>query len=262
MGEFFESKNMLKIYSTALRILPSLLWLGISVDVRHYTLIRSGVSEYITKAVTYAIQNSNLQMAVELLEQGLSTTHKQSLQLRTEHLNLAAELPQQAKRLHETSLLLQGSFHKPDPHINHHVLADERLKIIAEIRSHAGFIDFLLPLQYSKLCLAAQYGPVIMLNYRESQTDAIIIISSSVPPVHVPLPNASGQAVAEQLQKLKHALYQLSIHSRQMRLGRPVRKVEGPSSKNLLGAVTSWLWISVVKPVFDVLHQVSLIYMP
>ncbi|KAF9458286.1 CHAT domain-containing protein [Collybia nuda] len=259
MAEFFKSENILQIYSKALQILPSLLWLGSSIGVRHYTLIQSGVSEYITKATAQAIQSTHLQTAVEFLEQGLSTTHKQALQLRTEHANLAAELPEQAKRLHKVSAQLQGSSYKFDSSVNHHVLADERLKIIAEIHSHVGFEDFLLPLKYSKLCMAAQFGPVIMLNYSGIQTDAIIILSPSIPPLHVPLPIASGKAVAEQLQNLRHALYKLSIHSRQTRLGRPAKKIEGPSPEALLGALTSWLWNSVVKPIFEVLSENGII---
>ncbi|KAF9465338.1 CHAT domain-containing protein [Collybia nuda] len=250
----FPLLDILEGYKIALNTLPSFLWLGSSLHNRHDSLVRNDVSNFIATAVTFALQASKPKLALEFLEQGLSTTHKQSLQLRSEHTKLQGSLPIIAQRMQHISAQLQSSLHPSDSGINYHLLAHERQELIQEIRTHTGFEDFLLPPKYANLCTASVHGPVIMLNCSNLQTDAIIIISPSVPPIHLCLPDAPAPAIEEHLGKLKIALKYFSIHSRNSRYGKP-SGIGNDSSKNLLDLVITWIWETIVKPVFDALKD-------
>ncbi|KAF9463892.1 CHAT domain-containing protein [Collybia nuda] len=257
MAAKFGSRDALQICSTALNILPTLLWLGNSIDVRHNTLTRLSVPQYISEAVIKAIKANRLETAIEFFEQGLSTTHKQGLQLKLDHKKLKATLPLEAQRLHHLSAMFQGASQKsvdPDININYDLLAQERQDLIAGIRTHAGFSDFLLPPKYTVLCQAAQDGPVIMLNHSKDRIDAVIIFSPSIPPLHLPLPNVSSLDAGKQLTNLNEALQKLSIHTRNMRLGRPF-KVNQIPPEVLFTSIISWLWEFIVKPIFQVLAE-------
>jgi hypothetical protein len=205
--QFFDPHHIPKGFSLALNILPALLWLGNSIEIRHDTLLRNDVAKFIATAVT-------------TLEQGLSTTHQQNLELKLHHTNVELELPELSKELENISASLQGALHTPDPSVNYHLLAHNRQQLISQIRTHPGFEDFLLPPKYPALAKAAQFGPVIVLNHTEARTDAIIILSSSTQPIHLKLYNVSPSAVKEYVSTLKDALHTFSIHSREMRFGR------------------------------------------
>jgi hypothetical protein len=242
----------------ALNVLPCLLWLGSPVEIRHNTLLRYEVPAFISTAVTTALQVSDVKLAAEFFEQGLSTTHQQSLQLKLKHISLEAKLPMHSTKLKHISCLLQSSFNKFNPKINYHVLAHERQQLIFQIRNCPGFEEFLLPQKYLKLSQAACHGTVVMLNYTETQTDAIIILSPFVEPIHIILSGITPSVVEAHKKNLHHALYTFSIHSREVRHGRPCT-VDGSESHSLLDSVITWLWETIVRPVFDVLIKVCLI---
>jgi hypothetical protein len=255
--QFFDPHHILKGFSLALNILPSLLWLGNSIEIRHDTLLRNDVAKFIATAVTTAVQDSQIQLAVEYFEQGLSTTHQQNLELKLHHTNVELELPEISKELENMSASLQGALHTPYPSVNYHLLAHNRQWLISQICTHPSFEEFLLPPRYPALAKASQFGPVIMLNHTGAQTDAIIILSLSTHPIHLKLNNVSPSAVEEYVSTLKDALHTFSIHSREMRFGR-MHKFNNFSSDNMLGSVINWLWEAVVKPIFDVLEMVRL----
>ncbi|KAF9462786.1 hypothetical protein BDZ94DRAFT_1309319 [Collybia nuda] len=150
-AHYFGKEHTIHACITALNILPSLLWLGTSVGLHHDALLRNDVSSFISMAVTAALEVSNMKLAVEFLEQGLSTTHQQTLQLRLEHTSLKAEFP---------------------------VQAHERQKQISQIQKYPHFSDFLLPPKFPTLSGAAKNGPVIMLNYNNARSDAVMAIGS------------------------------------------------------------------------------------
>ncbi|KAF9458882.1 CHAT domain-containing protein [Collybia nuda] len=249
----FTINQILEGYKAALNILPSLLWLGSSIGNRHETLVLKDVPDVISKAVSSALQVSEIQLAVTFLEQGLSTTYKQILQLRNDHKTLESHFPVLSQRLNEISVQLNSTSHSDQP-VDTHSLAHEREQLISTIRQKPGFEDFLFPPNYSRLCLAAEHGPVVMLSCNNVQTDAIIILSPSVPPVHILLDNASVSTIAGYMEKLRNALNGFLIHSREFRAGR-LHRIDETSSDRLLQSVVSWLWTSIVKPVFNILNQ-------
>jgi hypothetical protein len=169
---------------------------------------------FLSKAVTTALQVLYTQHAVEFFEQGMSITHQQSMQLKLPNDYLMSHLPLQSERLIQISTFLHSSMRTTDSNINYHLLAHEHQQLIVQIHTYPGFNNFLLPLKYSNLCLAAKNGPIIMLNHMKTHTDAIIILAPSVPPFHLPLMNVSTSDINEQRETMKHALLKLSMYSR------------------------------------------------
>jgi hypothetical protein len=108
-----------------------------------------------------------------------------------------------------------------------------------ELHKYEKFFDFLLPPKDAKLCLAAKYGPVIMLNHVETHTDAIIILTPSTPPVLLPL-SISVASITEKVKSLKGALHKLSIQSREACYGR-FHKAHQLSSSDMFDSVIVWL---------------------
>jgi hypothetical protein len=157
---------------------------------------------------------------VEFIEQGLSIIHTQALQLKDDFTQLAHQMPEQAKELKQTSALLRGSSHKSDSDINYNLLAQKRQEQIQSICENKGFEDFLLPLKYHKLCLAAHNGPVILLNKIESESVAVIILSPLSPVLHLPLPQMAALSMKGYVKRLKNALHNFSIHSHESCYGK------------------------------------------
>jgi hypothetical protein len=255
--QFFEPKHILDAYFLALNTLPSLLWLGHPMGTRHQTLLINEIPEVIAMAVSTSLEQAQLPHAIEFLEQGLSITHQQSLQLKLPHTGLMAQFSTQSIRLQQISTLLQDASWNPNPDHNYHLLANERQQLIAEIRNYSGFEDFLSPLKYSRLCHTAIDGPVVLLNCAEVYTDALIILSPYVPPLHLPLNCVSSEA-KEQVENLRNALKMLRIPSRNRQ---PSSSAPTPddyrAAQYALIAVNSWLWKFIVGPVFEVLGKVS-----
>jgi hypothetical protein len=256
----FFGPEVLKGFSWALNILPSLLWLGHPLGARHDIIVINNISSFTSTAVMTALQNGQIQLAIEFFEQGLSMTHQQSLQLKLPHANLEAQLPEQSEKFRQISSLLQGSSRTSHSNHNYHLLAHERQRLIAEIQSHADFEDFLLSSKYSNLCHAASEGPVILLNYTEVQTDAIILLSSTALPIHIALTGISASGVKKQRENLKHALLNLYIPSRNIQHGsRSQRKIslsDYTAAQDALHTVQNWLETCIVDPIFKVLYKV------
>ncbi|KAF9455993.1 CHAT domain-containing protein, partial [Collybia nuda] len=252
----FPPQDILEAYTAAFNILPSLIWLGSSLGNRHNMLIRSNVSTFVSKAVKFSLHELNLSLAVKFLEQGLSTTHKQNLQLKDDHAMLQAHLPILSQKLHNISAQLQGSSHLSNSSVSYHALANERQQLIIDIRKNPKFEDFLLPPEYAKLSLAAKNGPVILLNYNPEQTDIILIIKPKFPPSHLSLLHVKSSNIQENQQILKSALAMLKIHARNKEDRKNSKIDTDPKvAWNLLKTVTDWLWACIVKPIFDVLAE-------
>lgn len=72
----------------------------------------------------------------------------------------------------------------------HHHLHAEWTSTVDDIRKLPGLESFLLPPHFQRLQVAAEKGPVILVNVNALRSDAIIITASGDPMV-VPLPQAS-----------------------------------------------------------------------
>ena len=204
-------------YSSAISTLPNLLWMGNALSVHHEALLQHDIAVLTVEGAAACIEFDNYELAVELLEQGLDTTYQQLLQLRDEFTELERYHFNLAKKLKQVSLQLQNwatqSFSTSKENLsmnNHHEVAIQRVKLIRKIRNLPQFEHFLMPQVYQQLCLAAEHGPVVMINCTDSQSDAIMLLSPKRPIYHVAFPDVSLQAAGEQLQILKDAITEAS----------------------------------------------------
>ncbi len=84
------------------------------------------------------------------------------------------------------STLLDNTSQKP-VQADYHKLAHEREELLKEIHKLPGFERFLLPKTISQLLLAAEQGPIVMLNVSQLQCDALVLIPGVDNILHIPL---------------------------------------------------------------------------
>ena len=197
-------KSALEAYRAAIELLPRLAMLGLNLHSRHQAL-KSGSDGLARDAAACAVRSGQLEMAVELLEEGRGVFWSQALQLRTPITNLHDVAPELEKEVRRISLALEfSSLRDVSRHLSdtpqkvmsmeeeasHFLrLNNEWLATIEEVRKLRGFQDFLRPSRLSTLQDAAVNGPVVVLNTSISGNDALIITLSGVQ--HIPLPDLS-----------------------------------------------------------------------
>jgi hypothetical protein len=243
----------LDAYSAAFNLLPDILWLGNTISVRHDSIYRLDISNTTSAATRTCIHLSDLNSAVELLEQGLATTFQQILQLKSD---LDSLPPDQAQQLGKLSLALYSGT-APDPS----GLASARRELLQKIRQQPGLEYFLLPRPYKVLCHAAQGGPVVILNSHEDGCDGIIIPNPTSELLHVELPNVTLDLLKSQQTLLKDLLARCNSRDRDQSVStRLFGRREQFSSRTIEESFTdllTWLWDNVVDPVYQVLAVVS-----
>ncbi|KAG5636260.1 hypothetical protein H0H81_008616 [Sphagnurus paluster] len=254
----------LEAYSAAFNMLSELLWIGTNVSTRHYTLVKHDIQGITSRAIACALHFNDINSAVEYMEQGLSIVHQQSLQLKNENSNLWRDYPEIAAKLRDVSTQVQhidsGDDMNEEKNPPNYIAATlERQKLIAEIRAYPGYSDFLQPASYKRLSYAAAEGPVILLNFTSSRSDAIIILKPEISPVHVPLPGVTPKLAQKTLDLMRQALRAVRILSRDAsqeasRYGRPLKSKQPPKDEKFQ-EVLLWLWNLVVQPVFQALHK-------
>ena len=214
-----------------------------SLDSRHETM-QARVAELANNAFSCAVKHGDLEMAVELLEQGRGILWNQLARL---DISIAAlesqgnegrELGKKFTRLSaDLRKHSQGSGSKEvDPYWR---IQEEWQFVVDKIRCRDGFSRFLLPPLFEDLREAAECGPVIVVNASKCTCDALIVLHTQ-PSVHVPL-NCSREDVA-------HLCLQFS-----QLIQDPEAYTENRESwvKKLLRDV----WTTVVEPIITVLQD-------
>jgi tetratricopeptide (TPR) repeat protein len=252
-AEQFQPSDCILAFRAAFNLLPEILWLGNSLPVRQYAIHRLDIHGATSSAPRICTELSDLHAAVEILEQGLATTFQQMLQLKTEVDVLPAH---QARKLADLSLLLyNGTFDNPID------AAEDRKRLLADIRKQPGFECFLLPKPYNVLCGTSQGGPVLILTSHHHHCDAIIILNPTAEPVHVPLPGVTLELLRSQRDMLKDLLGRCNVRNRgQSSSSRLFGQREGFSrrpSEECFEDMLNWLWIHVVHTVYQALKIVS-----
>ena len=161
-------------------------------------------------------------------------------------------------------------------------LNEEWLVTLDKVRQLDGFQDFLRPSRLSTLQSAAANGPVVILNASQSGCAALIVTSTGVQ--HVPFMDLGLSEVTKLVELIRHAIAEgaegaeggknaLVHESNRTRVIDLVRQMPlisdrlqmlrprlGQKSDNLTGPddifryVLCTLWLSVVKPILDLLH--------
>ncbi|KAJ6607580.1 CHAT domain-containing protein, partial [Mycena sp. CBHHK59/15] len=247
LAKTHRPSDLLEAYSAAFSLLPDILWIGNSISVRQEANRRLNVSQATSDAISACIDLSNLPLAIQLLEQGLATTFQQLLQLKSN----VHFLPQaDAAKLQQLSVeLYSGTSENPQS------IATQRNALLTELQQRPGLEYFLRPRPYTDLCQASQHGPIVILNSHSDHCDTIILLSPTSDPLCIPLPYVSVGSLKQQRSVLKDVIQGRNITSREPQIARLQGQREGgePSLKALL----SWIWTSVVEPIYMALKAVS-----
>ncbi|KAJ6563290.1 CHAT domain-containing protein [Mycena vulgaris] len=247
----FQSSYCTTAYAAAFHLLPEILWMGHPITVRHEAIEKYDVQEITSRATRTCINLASLPAAVEIMEQGLATTFQQILQLKP---NVDGLRVDQAERLRQVSSQLHSGTSE-----NAMNLAIERKALLEDIRKQPGLEHFLLPKPYSILCHASQGGPIVILNSHEDSCDAIVILDPASEPVHVPLPDVTLKELQSQRSMLKDLLGYCNVRVRgQSESSRLFGHREGfktRSTEKCFEDLLTWLWDSVVGPVYQVLKS-------
>jgi CHAT domain-containing protein len=167
-------------------------------------------------AASSAIEASNLESAVELLEQGRAILWSKMQgyrhphnQLRKMDAHLADEFDRVSRDLEHHAMT--SEIESPPPGFydrqteKHRILSKNWDEVVEQIRQIDGFNNFLQAVPFSSLQMAATDGPVIIVNISQYRSDAIILHTSHSP-VLVCLPRASPDALLQLSKDLSSAL--------------------------------------------------------
>ncbi|KAJ7760220.1 TPR-like protein [Mycena maculata] len=255
-----KPSSILHAYTTAIELLPELAWLGLSISDRHHRLSQAG--QVVRDAASAAIAVHDYQKAVEWLDQGRSVIWGQLLNLRTPVDELRKSHPDLADQLASVSASLEtaGTRSNAVPYDTKqqplqsianqaHAFALKRNHILQQIRGLPGFQRFLLSKSISELSLAANKGPVVILNISAHGCDALILMPDLADEViHVPLSDFSiqeAQALAKSLALI------VGSPGRNDRL-HGFREGE-MAPEDTFAHILSELWFKIVHPVLNAL---------
>ena len=242
-AEEHNHPSVLEAYQTALNTLDHLTSMHSSVDSRHEAL-QARVADLANNAFSCALRCGNLQMAVELLEQGrgilwnqlarfdtslaaLESLGNQGHDLGNKFVQLSASLRKHAQGSGDKGMDLYWRVH------------EEWASVVDEIRRQRGFSRFLLPPRFDDLRQAAKSGPVIIVNASQYTCDALIILGDR-PPVRVPL-HCSLDDVDELCSQFSKLIQDPHAY--------------GGNKESWIKQSLRELWSSVVEPIVTVLQN-------
>ncbi|EIN11239.1 hypothetical protein PUNSTDRAFT_42561 [Punctularia strigosozonata HHB-11173 SS5] len=184
--------KLLDTYSKSLSLLPRVAYFGLNLDSRLRSLAAG--QRLTPTCASLALQLSQPETAVEMLEQGRAIFWAHALRLRSRFDDVPeryrTRLLELAQRL-ERNADISDAF--PDPrHVDQAASlrrkqSEEFNSLLDDIRFLPGFDRFMLHDRYSTLAKAAREGPVVVLIASPDGSHAIIVQRSGVP-IHVPLP--------------------------------------------------------------------------
>ncbi|KAJ7636413.1 CHAT domain-containing protein [Roridomyces roridus] len=240
----------LEAYRATFNLLPEILWLGSPLKVRQEHMTQIEIAKASGSAVRACITQSELTLAIELLEQGLATIFQQMLQLKTDFDTLPAGDAQRLRQF--SSLLYEGKSTNPL------AIAADRNSLLLEIRKRPGFESFLLSKPYAELCMASTNGPIVILTSHAQSCDAIIMLNPTSDPVHVSLPDATVKQLEHHRSALQQVLVRCNSRTRQSESSRLFGALEWTLKapvKECFQNLLDFLRNNVVQPIYDVLQS-------
>ncbi|EGN98799.1 hypothetical protein SERLA73DRAFT_19643, partial [Serpula lacrymans var. lacrymans S7.3] len=207
-----DHTSKLEAYRTTLNILDRHVIATSSIQRRHAALrlIPPSIS---SDAASCAIREGQLDVAVELLEQGRALLWAQLARFRTpldSLRNIGSHGQQLARKFERISRLLDSK-HASDLQKSHEFfpselsiakdarhyreLTEDWETVVEQIRQTEGFTHFLMSKPFSELQSAALHGPVIVVNISRYSCDAIIVLRSG-PPRHLSLSRVTYEDIS------------------------------------------------------------------
>jgi tetratricopeptide (TPR) repeat protein len=268
-----DPAEALNAWTTIIQLLSQVVGMEQTIQKRHQNLVE--FSELPTSAAAAAFSLGHPDMVLEWLEQGRCLIWNQLNNLRTPLDDLHAHDPALADHFSKVSSALENAGSRAESSsirgegstmaqlqedANAHIkLAQQRDRLLENIRGIPGFSNFLRPPQCSNLLSdLPEEGPVVVINVHKDRCDALALIAGADTPLHIPLSNFYTQ-----VEKHQRGMYRyLSAHGVRSRGSQPefdeessVRAgglvVFGP--RNVLGDILRELWLLVVKPILDAL---------
>lgn len=179
--------------------------------------------------------------AVRVAELGRGVQLAAQLDARGDLTELTRHLPEHARAFARVRTLLHertgGSSESLAP------LWQRYESLVEEIRRHPGFERFLRPPELRDLQRAAEAGTIVLVNAGRGRSDAILV-GSTGPPRHVPLPDFTSNRILA----VSEALLSVS--------GSPNQRDLLPATTHghdILTDTLGWLWDTAVRPIRDAL---------
>ena len=253
-------KSIVHAYSTCLTLLQRCTLTTPNISLQHDTLAR-GPKSLASDAAAYAIQDDDLETAIELLEQGRSilwsrlSGYRLPLEkLREVNGELAKEVEKIGRKLESMAAVSYaipdgdaGTSMDDDAH-KYRLLSESWDLVVSQIRRIPAFSTFLEAEPFANLRKAATNGPVIIINISEFRSDAIIIQNSG-DPILVNLPGATPGETQTISANLAESLKPGGHNKRRdWEIGKILRRIwdliVGPVVRSLKGTVTegSRIW--------------------
>ena len=252
-------------FAAAVRLLPFVAWHGLPQVTREQHLV--GWSGLASAAAACAIRASRPEQAVELLEAGRSVLWTQTLNLRSDLMDLAQRAPQLATRLDqvrtrldtpltaaatEIPLIRSGANIDQLRTAEHHAVEDRmRLArefddLVNQVRSLAGFEHFLAPVPFARLRNVDGSGPVIIVNTSPYGSHALVVTSGA----HiVDLPNLAQDQAIDRVNNLLQILIRSDYPDRPF--------LDRERDRHTVLDILDWLWDSVTDPILASLGHTS-----
>lgn len=253
-------ESIVQSYSTCLTFLQRCTLATPNISLQHDTLARAPKS-LASDAAAYAIQDDDLETAIELLEQGRSilwsrlSGYRLPLEkLRRANGELAREVEKIGRKL-ESMAAVSYTLPEGDPGTSmddyaqkYRVLSESWDHVIGQIRQIPDFSTFLEAEPFINLRQAATNGPVIIVNISEHRSDAIIIQCTGNP-ILVNLPGVTLDETQTISANLAETLKRPSSDTRRdWEVGKTLRQIwnliVGPVVRSLKGIIAegSRIW--------------------
>ncbi|ETW79619.1 hypothetical protein HETIRDRAFT_155806 [Heterobasidion irregulare TC 32-1] len=219
----FKHNSLLSAYVQCVALLQRGLAISPSLELQWKSLTRDS-SSLAVDAASSAIDNGQLDVAVEMLEQGRALLWSRMkgyrhpvLQLRAINEALADRFETVSNQLEQLAtsqsrLVPDASERTPrfttawdEQWKQQRILSDEWNDIVGRIRQIDGYSDFLQPVPFGRLKHAAAEGPVIIVNVSSYRTDALILRDATSEPTLVPLADSSYAEVGKLSEQLGQA---------------------------------------------------------
>ena len=203
--------------------------------------MQARVADAVNNAFSCATRHGDLQMAVELLEQGRGILWNQLARFDISITVLETQGDQEgelAKKFTRLSADLKKHAQGQGTDLYWRV-QEEWQRVVDKIRTLDGFSRFLLPPQFDDLQRAAEYGPVIIVNASGHSCDALVVLCARTP-ICVPL-----HCSLDDVDQLCTQLSELTRDSH----------AYGPHRESYVKEVLRDLWSSVVETIASALQD-------
>ncbi|KAF9458485.1 CHAT domain-containing protein [Collybia nuda] len=247
---------LLEIYGKAVSLLPQVAVFDLDIKLRLSALANSETLG--TEAALLAINLSQPELALELLEAGRAVFWSQARNLRTPFDSLPPKLAEEfltLSRTLEKSSHLIAQMHRPGIEPTHRLWdealvtrryqSDRFVELTKEVRTFPGFKDFLANQPYSHLAKAALKGPVVVLIPSTLVSYAILIKNTGASYVRLKSPK-------DRLQVLGMSLRSQNLRSRQAGEDFEERHIVRHTVDHSYELLAE-LWVDIVEPIIKAL---------